>query len=311
MNKYALAVDVGATKVALALVDRQFSVEYKEEVFVKENPHLWNEIAAVTEQLLTHAGGSFIGVGIGSAGPLHLDSGAISPVNIPVWRRFPIVSKFAELTENENVILHGDAMALAHAEFRLGAGRGVSNMLGIIVSTGIGGGLILNDSLYTGETGNAYFIGHHTINFDGLQCACGRLGCVETYASGPRMVAIAQDRGWTGEPSFIALAESARQGNSTALQVIDEGARALAIGIVNSIGSLDIRTVVVGGGVSQAGDVYWNPLRHHIANEARFTDFISDIDLRLAQFQRDTGIVGAALGVLDETLATSLFQNAK
>jgi len=311
MSKYALAVDVGATKVALALVDRQFSVEFKQEVFVKENPHLWGEIAEVTEQLLDSAGGSFIGVGIGSAGPLHLDSGAISPVNIPVWRKFPIVSKFAEITENQNVVLHGDAMALAHAEFRLGAGQGVANMLGIVVSTGIGGGLILNDSLYTGETGNAYFIGHHTINFDGLQCACGRLGCVETYASGPRMVAIAQDRGWVGEPSFIALAESARQGNATALQVIDEGARALAIGIVNSIGSLDIRTVVVGGGVSQAGEVYWNPLRQHIANESRFTDFISDIDLRLAQLQRDAGIVGAALGVLDEAPATSLFQNAK
>ena len=184
-------------------------------------------------------------------------------------------------------------------------------MLGLVVSTGIGGGLILNDSLFTGETGNAYFMGHHTINFDGVECACGRLGCVETYASGPRMVAIASERGWKGDPSFIALAESARQGNSTALQVIDEGARALAIGIVNSLGSLDIRTVVVGGGVSQAGDVYWNPLRHHIKNEARFTDFISNIDLRLAQLQRDAGIVGAALGVLDESTQETFLQNAK
>ena len=70
MSRYALAVDVGATKVALALVDRQFSVEFKQEVFVKENPHLWDEIAEVTEQLLDSAGGSFIGVGIGSAGLL-------------------------------------------------------------------------------------------------------------------------------------------------------------------------------------------------------------------------------------------------
>jgi len=311
MSKYALAVDVGATKVALALVDRDFSVENKYEVIVKENPNLWSEIAEVTQQLLAKAGGTFIGVGIGSAGPLHLDIGAISPVNIPVWRRFPIVSKFASLTENENVVLHGDAMALAHAEFRLGAGRGSENMLGIVVSTGIGGGLILNDSLFTGETGNAFFIGHHTINFDGIECACGRLGCVETYASGPRMVAIAQSRGWIGEPTFIALADSARKGNETALQVIDEGARALAIGIVNSIGSLDIRTVVVGGGVSQAGDIYWNPLRFHIANESRFTDFISDIDLRLAHLQRDAGIVGAALGVLDESKKASIFQHTK
>jgi glucokinase len=311
MNEFALAVDVGATKVALALVDRDFNVDHKHEVFVKNNEFLWDEISEVTKALVAKADNSLVGVGIGSAGPLHLSTGAISPVNIPAWRQFPIVHKFAEVTRNPNVVLHGDAMALAHAEFRLGAGRGVSNMLGLVVSTGIGGGLILDDSLFTGETGNAYFIGHHTINFDGIKCACGRQGCVETYASGPRMVAIASERGWKGEPNFIALAESARQGDSTALQVIDEGARALAIGIVNSLGSLDIGTVVVGGGVSQSGDVYWNPLKFHIKNEARFTDFISDIDLRLAQLQRDAGIVGAALGVLDESANQSSLQNAK
>ena len=311
MSGYALAVDVGATKVALALVDRTFTVKSKHEVFVKGNDDLWEEIASVTELLLNEADGSFIGIGIGSAGPLHLDIGAISPVNIPLWRKFPIVSKFEEVTANHNVVLHGDAMAMAHAEFRLGAGRGVSNMLGLVVSTGIGGGLVLNDALVTGETGNAFYVGHHTINFDGIDCACGRRGCVETYASGPRMVAIAQERGWNGDSSFIALADSARLGDSTALEVIDEGARALAIGIVNSIGSLDIRTVVIGGGVSQAGDVYWNPLRHHVKNESRFTDFISDADLRLAQLQRDAGIVGAALGVLDENSKESFFQNAQ
>ena len=299
MSQYALAVDVGATKVALAKVDRSFGVTSKHEVAVKENRYLWEEIAAVTRELLEEADGSFIGVGIGSAGPLHLATGAVSPVNIPSWRHFPIVEKFVGLTDTQNVVLHGDAMALAHAEFRLGAGRGVSNMLGLVVSTGIGGGLVLNDELYIGESGNAYFIGHHTINFDGIDCACGRRGCVETYASGPGMVQIAQSRGWRGEPTFIALADSARHGDSKALEVIDEGARALAIGIVNSIGSLDIQTVVIGGGVSQSGDVYWNPLRYHIKNEARFTDFINNIDLRPAELERDAGIVGAALGVLD------------
>jgi glucokinase len=307
MKQYALAVDVGATKVALALVDRDYSIKSKREVFVKNNDELWEEIEYATTELSREADGSFIGIGIGSAGPLHLKSGAISPVNIPEWRHFPIVSKFEELTENSNVVLHGDAMALTHAEFRLGAGRGVSNMLGITVSTGIGGGLILNNTLYTGESGNAFFMGHHTINFEGIECACGRNGCVETYASGPRMVSIAQSRGWRGGPSFLELADSARSGDSTAIEVIDEGARALAIGIVNSLGSLDVRTVVVAGGVSQAGDIYWHPLRHHIKNEAKFTDFISDIDLRSAQLQSDAGIVGAALGVLDEISNKPIF----
>jgi len=299
MSQFALAVDVGATKVALALVDRDFIVTEKHEVQVRDNARLWDEISDVTVKLRECAGGTFLGVGIGSAGPLHIDLGAISPVNIPTWRRFPIAENFAKIAGTENVILHGDAMALAHAEARLGAGRDVSNMLGLVVSTGIGGGLILNNELFTGETGNSFFLGHHTINFDGIECACGRRGCVETYASGPRMVEIAIERGWQGASSFIELAESARSGDATAIEVIDEGARALAIGIINAIGSLDIRTVVLGGGVSQAGEIYWKPLRHHIQNEARFTGFISEVDLRPAQLQRDAGIVGAALGVLD------------
>ena len=309
MREFALAVDVGATKVALALVDREFLISHKHEILVHENSQLWEEIARTTESLVIHAGGSVIGVGIGSAGPLHLSTGSISPVNIKAWRNFPIVEKFAELTRNSNVVLHGDAMAMVHAESRLGAGVGSPNLLGIVVSTGIGGGLILNDSLYTGETGNAFFIGHHTINFNGIECACGRRGCVETYASGPRMVSIALERGWSdGDSDFKDLAESARQGNAIALEVINEGARALAIGIVNSIGSLDLRTVVVGGGVAQAGEIYWEPFRFHLINESRFTDFISGIDVRPAVLQRDAGILGAALGVLDKAPTDSIFE---
>ena len=150
-----------------------------------------------------------------------------------------------------------------------------------------------------GETGNVSYIGHHTINFDGIECACGRRGCVETYASGPRMVAIAQERGWSDGATFIDLAESARQGNTQALQAIDEGAQALAIGIVNTIGSLDIRTVVIGGGVVQSGPIYWDCLVEHCAIQVRTTGFIEKVDLRQAELKRNAGIIGAALGILD------------
>ena len=299
MTHFALAVDIGATKVALALVDRHYIVSSQQEIPVSGNPRFWEDISEATRALMVEARTDLLGVGIGSAGPLHLNKGAISPVNIPAWRMFPIVSNFQKITGSKNVVLHGDAMALAHAEFRLGAGRGTTNMLGMVVSTGIGGGLILNSSLFTGETGNSCYIGHHTINFDGAECACGRRGCVETYSSGPRMVAIARERGWSDGTSFIELAEAGRQGNSTALEVIDEGTKALAIGIVNTIGSLDIRTVVIGGGVSQAGEIFWKPLRDHCQMEANTTGFIASVDLRIAQLQRNAGVIGAALGVLD------------
>jgi len=299
-QKVVIALDIGGTKTALGIVDENYEVSHTSEVAVHGNQDFWNEIAETVKSLREIAGDDFAGVGIGSAGPLHLQEGAISPVNIPSWRKFPIVSEIQEITGTKEVSLHGDAMALAHAEFLIGAGRGTSNMLGIVVSTGIGGGLVLNGKLFTGESGNVCYIGHHTINFAGPECACGKRGCVESYASGPRMVANAQAHGWSAGTTFIDLAESARQGDTAALQAIDEGAQALAIGIVNIIGSLDIRTVVIGGGVAQAGSIYWDRLREHCAIAAWTTGFIDSVDLRPAQLERNSGLIGAALGILDK-----------
>jgi|DEB19_MinimDraft_3_1074340.scaffolds.fasta_scaffold22267_3 glucokinase len=301
MPKVALAVDIGATKVALALVDHDFAVHNKKELMIgnSTSDDLWRSITESAGSLIAGLNGNLLGVGIGSAGPLHIEIGAISPVNIPIWRKYPIVEKFRDLSGSDNVVLHGDAMALAHAEHVLGAGRGSENMLGMVVSTGVGGGLIIDNKVFTGDTGNASFIGHQTINFDGELCVCGRNGCVEVYASGPRMVAIAQTRGWSGGNTFVDLAADARKGDEISLTVIDEGARALAIGIINTLGNLDITTVVVGGGVSQAGEIYWGPLRHHVKNESRYSGFLNGIILRPAELHRDAGLIGAALGVLD------------
>lgn len=303
MNKVALAVDVGATKVALALVDPAYRVHAKRELFIADSTsdQLWDHISEHASNMISGLNGDLLGVGIGSAGPLHIEIGSISPVNIPIWRKFPIVERFRALTRSENVVLHGDAMALAHAEHVLGAGRGHANMLGMVVSTGVGGGLIIENKVFIGDTGNAGFIGHQTINFDGEICACGRRGCVEFYASGPRMVAIAQSRGWIGGESFIDLAQSAREGDSVACEVIDEGARALAIGIINTLAGLDVTAVVVGGGVSQAGEIYWEPLRKHAKEEARYSKFLDEITIKPAELDRDAGLIGAALGVLDGT----------
>ena len=304
MSNYVIAIDIGATKAALAIVSDNFEIIKKIEVPTGLNSAIWENIQSACEDLQSHAKahlkGSFLGVGIGSAGPLNIEAGQISPVNIPSWRGFPIVEKFSKLFKTKNVVLHGDAMALAHAEYRLGAGQNVSNMLGMVVSTGIGGGLILNGKLFTGISGNASYFGHHTISFEGIQCACGRTGCVETYASGPKMVEYAISQGWKNEiADFKSLAEDARNGNAVALQSIERGSKALANAIVNVLDILDINTVVIGGGVSEAGEIYWQPLRKNVISEAKFAGFLDNIDLRPAKLVRDAGLLGAALGVLD------------
>lgn len=301
MSNYALGVDVGATKVAIATIGDDFKVRQKIEVSTKcgDGLKLWGNIADAARDFIALENGVLKGIGVASAGPLNIVKGTISPVNISVWRDFPIINCFEEISKSSPVVLHGDAMALAHAEHKLGAGQGLKNMLGMVVSTGVGGGLILDNKVFTGESGNAFFLGHTSVNFEGPSCACGRRGCVETYASGPRMVAHAQSRGWVSEDaSFVSLAGDAEKGDQIALAVIDEGTRALAVGIINALGSLDISNVVIGGGVTESGAIFWEPLRRHVKEQASFIGFLGEIHLHKAALVRDAGVLGAALAIL-------------
>ena len=113
------------------------------------------------------------------------------------------------------------------------------------------------------------------------------------------MVAIAHENGWDAtKSSFIDLAEAARQGNPIAIDAISQGTRALSIGIVNFVGTLDINHVVIGGGVAQAGEIFWGPLQMHIQTESKAIGFLKNVQLRKAELQRDAGVLGAALAVL-------------
>lgn len=301
MSSFALGIDVGATKVAIATISSNFEVIEKEETSTSapSSDELWSRIAQVSSQLIANQKGDFLGIGIGSAGPLDIKAGKISPVNISIWRDFPIVALAEKIAPGHAVVLHGDALALAHAEHKLGAGRGLSNMLGMVVSTGIGGGLVIDGKIFPGESGNSCFIGHHSINFEGRECVCGRRGCLEAYSSGPKMVAIARELGWqSSSDSFIDLAVAANSGDPAALAAIDQGTRALAIGIVNFCGTLDINNVVIGGGVVQSGDIFWKPLQNHIKEESKAISFLGNIELKKAELERDAGVLGAALAIL-------------
>ena len=300
-KKVVLAVDIGATKIGLALVDQSLELIKTTEFLIAghSSDSLWSEIEYHSSSMMSVYQGHVLGIGIGSAGPINIEEGKISPVNISVWRDFPIVEKLKSSFRLDNVALRGDATAFTHAEHVLGAGQGLSNLLGMVVSTGVGGGIIINHQIFLGESFNASFVGHQSINNDGDLCTCGRRGCVEMYSSGPRMVLMAKSLGWKGGATFMDLAESARRGEYAAREAINQGANALAIGIVNTLAVLDIQHVVVGGGVSQAGEVFWEPLRKHVAQESSYVGFLKDkILIRPAKLVKESGLIGSALAVL-------------
>jgi len=291
MNQYSLAIDIGATKVAVGLVSRDGSVLARTDISSKVesleelNDSLANAIAHVCHR----DGVIIVGAGIGSAGPIDNVKGTINPVNIPTWNDFSLVDFVRTVSGIKTVHLIGDASALAYAEYVLGAGQYATNLLGIVVSTGIGGGAVLNNAFHVGRTGNAGYIGHAVVAKNGDLCACGQRGCVEAYASGTNMA-----RAY-GVEHFEMVAEAARKGDTRALQVIDNGAAVLALGLLNAVALMDLDTIVVGGGVMNADDVYWPILEKHFEKEMKTLNFPGAVELKKATLGKDSGLVGAGL----------------
>ena len=230
-----------------------------------------------------------VGAGIGSAGPIDNVKGTINPVNIPHWVDFSLVDFVREVSGLASVRIIGDASALAYAEFVLGAGRGATNLMGIVVSTGIGGGVVLNGAFHVGRTGNAGMIGHSVVVQGGNECACGQRGCVEAYSSGTNM---AKD---FGADNFEAVASAARSGDVAAVAAIEKGAAVLALGLLNAVALMDLDTIVVGGGVMLADDVYWPILVKHFEKEMKVLNFPGNVALKKATLGKDSGLVGAGL----------------
>ncbi|TYB62714.1 ROK family protein [Nonomuraea sp. PA05] len=192
-----LAVDVGGTKMAAGLVGRDGTVTDVRRAATPQGADpetLWRTLAG----LLTPLAGRFDAVGMGCGGPLSWPDGEVSPLNIPGWRGFPLRARLAALFPSSPVRLHNDAVCLAVAEHWAGAGQGSDDMLGMVVSTGVGGGLILGGRLHHGRTGNAGHIGHVVVEpVGGPRCGCGGHGCLEAVARGPAVVAWALRQGWT------------------------------------------------------------------------------------------------------------------
>lgn len=291
-----LALDVGGTKIAVGLVDGEGTLTHRDQL---PTPHgaadaVWSVAADLIRDALHRAGGPVIGTGISSAGPVDLRAGTVSPINIATWRDFPIVERARQLTGGP-VRLGGDGLCMALGEQWRGAGAGADFLLGMVVSTGIGGGLVLDGVPYDGRTGNAGHVGHVIVEPDGLPCTCGGRGCVETVAAGPHLVRWARENGWAATPDADAkqLAEAAAAGDEVALKAFRRGAAAVAMMIAGVAATCDLDLVVIGGGVAKSGALLFGPLRAALRDYAGLS-FIRDLRVVPAALGGDAGLVGAA-----------------
>jgi glucokinase len=302
MSAPALAVDIGGTKLAAALVDPGGRMFGYERVATPNEPGvdaegLWRTLEALLDKVLAGAGEpELAGVGVGAGGPMTWPEAAVSPLNIPAWRGFPLRARLRERYPGLPVRVHNDALTMAAGEHWRGAGRGKDNILGMVVSTGVGGGLVLGGRLINGASGNAGHIGHVVVDPEGPPCKCGGRGCLEAIARGPGLVAWAQQQGWrAGRPDATGarLADDARRGDPVARAAMNRAGRALGLAIASATHLCDLDVVALGGGVSQAGPLLFDPLEETFRAHARM-DFAREVRVVPAALGQTAGLIGAA-----------------
>jgi len=301
VNDWALAIDVGGTKLAAARVRGDGGVMVRAQrptPGTVDADELWAALLSLVADVTGGEDPDRIGVGCG--GPMRWPDGNVSPLNIPAWRDFPLRQRLRERHPGAIVRVHNDAIAMAVGEHWRGAGRGSSNFLGVVVSTGVGGGLVIGDRVVNGRSGNAGHVGHVVVEPSGPACACGGVGCVEAVARGPAVVAWAQQRGWSppaGDASGVTLAESARDGDPVAVAAFAHAGEAIGLALASVVAALDLDAVAVGGGLANAGELLFGPLQAAFDRHARL-DFSRGCRIVPAQLGRDAGLVGAAAFVL-------------
>ena len=299
----ALALDIGGTKLAAGLVDAEGAVLHTERVPTPRSDDaevFWTALAELLGAVRAKADGDPIGIGVGCGGPMRWPAGVIAPLNIPAWREFPLRDRLRALAPElcggaAEVRLHNDAVCVAVAEHWRGAGRGHDHVLGMVVSTGVGGGLVLGGRLVDGGRGNAGHIGHVCVDPRGPECVCGARGCLESIASGPRTAAWARAEGWAnpaGEDAATMTAD-ARAGHPVAIAALRRAGEALGVAIASASHLCDLDAVCIGGGLSQAGELLFGPLRDTYAAMARM-DFVRGTQIVPAALGQDAGLVGAA-----------------
>lgn len=312
--KYYIGIDLGGTNIVAAVVNEEGVIISKTDC--KTNlpriPELVaDDMAKISEEAVLKAGltmDQIENVGIGSPGIINPSTGEIeyscnfNYYNVPM-------SEMMNKRLKKPIYIDNDANTAAIGEFAVGAGRGIHSMIAITLGTGIGGGIILNDKIYSGFNYAGGELGHTVIQMDGRPCNCGRKGCFEAYASATGLIKttieymeknpdsqmwqVAQGRkeNVNGRTSFDAM----RLGDKAAKDVVDTFIRHLAAGLTNVINIFQPELVCIGGGISKEGDTLIKPLRLLIDQE----DYARSIERRTqivaAKLGNDAGIIGAAM----------------
>lgn len=319
MNKNAIiGIDIGGTKIAVALetIEGESIVSRRLPTCIELGPFrvIENIIESIRE-MLDETQTKPLAIGIGCPSPLDIENGIVhSPANMPDWDAIPLVKLIGE-SFGVKTALDNDANVAALGEYRYGAGRGFKNILYVTISTGIGGAIIHDGKVIQGLAGGAGEIGHTiVVANDGELCGCGTFGCLETVASGKNIARRVQERLARGETSLLngtingdgkikteMVVEAVRRKDKLACSVWNEACRFIAIGIGNAINLFAPEAVIIGGGVSAAGEALLKPIRAELRKNIKMCP-IEKIHIAQAALEGDSGVCGALVLARDAYL---------
>ena len=300
-SDYALAIDIGGTKIASALVNRQGAVIHRHVRATRADlgaPAILQTTRDAGREMLdtAHRYGLHVSaIVIGTGGQVDVERGRIAYASdtLPGWSGLPLANE-VETTLHLPTFVDNDVNAVALGEHHYGAGRGYQAVLYVAIGTGVGGALVLEGKIWRGATWSAGEICHLVIAYDGTRrCSCGATGHLEAYTSGPAMTQRYRElSGMREQTDLKAVATYARQGDSHALRAIAEGAQILGTALGGVLNIFDPDALVIGGGVPEMGDLWW---RHfETALRANPIPGPANVQLRPAELGTDAALAGAA-----------------
>ena len=318
--RFVLGIDIGGTNLVVGCVAENGSALHAE---ASEPTHAEAGSSDVVDRLVTLAersiartrrevpGARIVGVGVGAPGPLDTRSGIVLLTPNLGWVNLPLRQIIHDRL-GLPAALDNDANCAVLGEWWVGAARGTRHAIGLTIGTGIGGGIILDGHLYHGASDVAGEIGHTTIDTEGRRCKCGNYGCLEAYASGPNIAVRAREALEAGAESILpgqvggdleritaqTVYEAAARGDELALEVVNDTAKFLAVGVANLLNVFNPEVVVICGGVTLAGDHLFVPLRREVSRRA-FKPAVAACRIVPGELVGTAGVYGAAKVFLD------------
>jgi glucokinase len=314
-----LGVDLGGSKILTAVTDSQgkmLSRDHSVTPAGKGHEAVIRSILESAHRALEQADvavSELAAVGVGAPGLVNPGTGILytSP-NLPGWRDIPLRAVMQERLDKKTFLIN-DANAAALGELHFGAARGARNFIYITLSTGIGGGIVIDGGIYSGAIGAAGEVGHMTIDDDGPPCNCGNKGCWETLASGTALAREAKQRikegAKTSIPGYVdgdiekvtaeVIHSAAQQGDSLARELIARTGYYVGVGLASLINIFNPELIVIGGGLSNIGDMLFDPA-FKVARERAYRETFRAVRFAAAELGRNSGVLGAAVFALQE-----------